>query len=239
MQKRFNKFINTIITLTLCCSLAACGNGNNASDTQKEQETETQNTASSVNDDKSLYDHGMDVVALMEEMVQSDYYIDIMAGSTEIKAMVDNIAQGDYTSPKAVYSVSVPSFDKLLALLDEDFSRMSELSEELQAQLNNRSSSTFINQINARAGMVELATTSSLIAGKLFVSDTPVENVFYLYTFESGYPIAIVFQQGEDGATSASGSFLLSEILSTETADDIEEFFRDIYMTCTVEEIEK
>lgn len=245
MQTKLNNLLKIVVVFTLCCSMSACSKDNTPADSSPVQETqpatsESESSATQpMSDNKSLYAHGMDIIALMEEMVQSDYYLDVMSGSSELKTMASDIAKGDYTSVKAVYKVTIPSFDKLLALLDEDFGGFSELSPGLQEHLNNRSAYTFLSQINATEGVNALAISSVLTAGKVFVNGTLTENTMYLYTFESGYPIAICFSKGVDGAVSANGTFLLSQSLSCETAEDIETFFRDIYMTCTVEEIEK
>lgn len=245
MQKKLSNLLKIAVVFTLCCSITACKKDNATADSTPIQETqpvtsENENSAAQpMSDNKSLYAHGMDIIALMEEMVQSDYYLDVMSGSDEIETMATDIAKGAYTSAKTVYEVTVPSFDKLLALLDEDFGGFSELSPGLQEHLNNRSASSFLTRINANEGVGALATSSVFTAGKVFVNGTLTENTMYLYTFESGYPIAICFSKGVDGAVSASGTFLLSQSLSCETAEDIEDFFRDIYITCTVEEIEK
>ena len=70
-------------------------------------------------------------------------------------------------------------------------------------------------------------------AGKKFVCRDITEHCIYLYTFENGTPIAVVFGKGEDGAASASGYFILddTELLSIE---DVEKLFREYKPSVTV-----
>ena len=53
----------------------------------------------------SLYEQGLEVVSLMEEMANCESYIQLFTGNTEINEIIQNIAEGDYSQPDAVYEV--------------------------------------------------------------------------------------------------------------------------------------
>lgn len=48
---------------------------------------------------KSLYEHGLDVVALMDEMVNSSYG-SLLSDAADIEKMRQTLAAGDYTAPR-------------------------------------------------------------------------------------------------------------------------------------------
>lgn len=186
-----------IITLMLILTLSGC--------------------AEQKSDGKSLYEHGMDVVALMEEMVNSSDYGNLVGNAEPIEELRLEIAAGDYTAPQAVYEVDFPAMGDVLAL--GDITILDGFSDSLKKQLDNRSASAFVNLINSWNGVAALATASVYTAGKTFVSSETDENVFYVYTFQNGYPIAVVFTVGEDGAVSATGTFLMLEGFDAESAE--------------------
>ncbi|MBQ7776954.1 MAG: hypothetical protein IJ379_13645 [Lachnospiraceae bacterium] len=234
------KFLSCILICTLILSLAGCQAKENSTENSVSNDTPTQNSAteSSPSTDKSLYQHGMDIVALMDEMLRSEIYLSTMTGSSEIQAKAEEIARGNYSSPKTVYEITPPTFNKLLALLEEEIAGMDQLSPALQENLNNRSTSAFLTQLNAMNGTTSLATVSVFTGSKTFVSGMLTENLIYLYTFEEGYPIAVTFTKGEGGAVAASGLFLLSDKVSVESIEALEQSLADMYMECTISEVE-
>lgn len=207
MKKSIRNFFTRAVMLTvsmLTLSLSACGNSVN--DTQT----------------KSLYEQGLEVVQLMDEMTQSEDYIDLFTGNSEVKSVVQNISAGDYTAPKAVYAIS---------LTDESDEAMAELyqfcddgSEEFKSYLTDRIYGSLITQINGRGGTENLAAASACTAGKTFVNEDAAENVIYLYTYENAVPVAVTFIVGEDSAVSASGVFVMYDEFPCDSADEIKSF---------------
>lgn len=48
---------------------------------------------------KSLYAQGLEVVQLMAEMTQTEEYVDLHTGNSEIKTIIKNISSANYTIP--------------------------------------------------------------------------------------------------------------------------------------------
>ena len=234
MQRKRSKLLAYMMIFTMTLALGGCGG--KAPSTQ-ESTTPTSAPTAAPAPAKSLYEHGMDVIALMDEMLDSELYLTTMSGSADIQAKAAELAQGNYDAPQAVYQITVPTFSQLLALLEEEMTGINALSEELQAQLNAKSASAFITQLNAMEGTIAIATGSIFTANKLFVSSELTENTVYLYTFETGNPIAIVFVQGEDNAVSANGYFLMNQSISAESAEALQEALQGAYLDCTVKEV--
>ncbi len=185
-------------------------------------------------EDRSLYEHGLDVVAMLNEIAESEEYLSIYSANEDILSIVNSIAEGDHVTPETVYRLTL-SEESVAALSGTDV--LHSLSPELKAFLNGRVQASVINIANARGGSTALAATSICTAGKTFVSREITENMIYLYTFENAYPIAVSFTVGDGGSVSASGTYLIAEELNTDTPDAIKEFFSE--MTLEVEVVPK
>lgn len=51
---------------------------------------------------KTLYEEGLEVISLMEEMASNDTYLKIYSASSEIQDIVRNAGEGDFSEPKAI-----------------------------------------------------------------------------------------------------------------------------------------
>ena len=178
------------------------------------------------NSGKSLYEHGMDIIVLMEEMVSNSSYGSLMSSAAEIEQMRQTLATGDYTAPQAVYEIEVPTLGDMLAYAESDAVTES-FSDSLKKLLDNRSASTLVNLVNSRTGTAALATSSVYTASKTFVSSETRKSTFYLYTFQNGNPIAIIFTTGEDDTVTATGTFLMADGLDAASIEQLQALFRE------------
>jgi len=197
---------NTLIGLIIVLSLTACSGKSN---------TEA----------KSLYEQGLEIVQLLSEMTQTEGYADVYTGNSEVKAVIQSISTGDYSSPKTVYAISVAD-DDLAAMVE--LNRLGNVSDELKNFLLRRARSALMTQINSMSGVENLAASSVCTAGKSFVSENAAEDVIYLYTYENARPIAVTFTIGENHSVSASGMFVMYDGFTCGSAAEIESFFSDI-----------
>lgn len=202
-----------LIALILIFHLSACS---------KENEAET----------KSLYAQGLEMVQLMSEMAQSKECMGIYTESSEIQTIIQNISLGDFSSPEAVYAISVAD-DDLAAIME--LSNLDNVSEELKNCLKQKIFASLITQINSMSGVENLAASSVCTVGKTFVNENATENVIYLYVYENAVPVAVTFTIGENQAVSASGMFILYDGFACGSADEIKSSFR--YITVEVSEV--
>ena len=114
-----------VVALIMIFNLSACG---------KKNDTET----------KSLYAQGLEIVQLMSEMTQIEEYVELYSGSNEIKTIIQNIGIGDFSSPKAVYAISIAE-DDLAAMVG---SNPDNVSEELKNYIMQKSLASLMMQIN-------------------------------------------------------------------------------------------
>ena len=206
-NKSFLTILVVMVSTALILSLSACGNNNSNPEAQ------------------SLYARGLEVVQLMSEMTKTEEYVDIHTGSSEIKEIVQSIASGDYSAPKAVYSIFVT--DENLAAMAE-LGSLENVSENLSTFLTQRVLGSLMTQINGLSGVEKLAASSVCTAGMTFVDENADKNLIYLYTYEDAFPVAVTFVLGEDHTVSASGVFVMYDEFTCNSADEIETFFSDI-----------
>ncbi len=203
----------TVSALLSVLVLSACGNN--------KSNTET----------KSLYTQGLEVIQLMTEIIQNEEYINLTA-TDSTKSAIQELAEGDYSAPKAVYSIQTS--DTELEKLAE-MNGFGNISDNMKSFIFPKIYGSLINQINGKGGVEDIAVAGICTAGKTFVNENADENIIYLYTYENTAPIAVTFIKGDDNSVSANGSFVMYEEFTCDSADEIEEFFD--YITVEVTEV--
>lgn len=196
-----------VLALAVILSLSACGNNVGNAET------------------RSLYAQGLEVVRLMSEMIQTEECVDVLTESNDIKSIVRDLSTGDYSAPKAVYAISVTD-DNLAAMAELD--GLGNASDGLKSFLIQKVLGSLMVQINARSGVANLAAASVCTVEKTFVDENATQDVIYLYTYENAVPVAVTFIVGEDHAVSASGVFVMYDVLPFGSADEIKSFFLDL-----------
>ena len=219
MKKSFKKLLNivsVVMVLVLVLNLSACKNNESSAKT------------------KSLYAQGLEVIQLMIEMTQSEEYVELFGGSSEIKTIIQNISTGDYTTPKAVYAISI-SDENLTAIAE--LKNLDKLSKELKSFLMQKILSSLMTRFNSMGGVDNIAAASICAAGKTFACENANEDVIYLYTYDNAVPAAVTFSVGEDHTISASGFFVLYDKFTDGSADEIKSFFSDNNIIVEVTEV--
>lgn len=205
---RSKKGICAVLLLTLIFALTGCG------------------------EKKKLVDHGMDVVELIEEAINSEEYVMIYSASEQITRVIEEVAKGDFSELEAVYSIRIDE-DDLLEMADVD---LDDMPESLQKVMKSKMAGSVANMINARSGAEKLATSSIISMGKTFAYEEEVENQIYLYIFEDAKPIMVSFVAGEDKTVSAGGTVIFADDFECDSADDVEDLLREY--DADVEEVE-
>lgn len=171
---------------------------------------------------KTLYERGAELAAELAEMAGNRDYLSLYTGQGEVLDILARAAEGkDYTSPKAVYSLTISedAAGKILAALEME--NADALPDHLKGKVREKVFQALPAQVNAMAGADTLAAASICTAGKVFVDPAVTDGVIYLYTYENGVPVAVTFLPGEDGAVSAGGTFLLGDSFSVDSLEDL------------------
>jgi len=173
----------------------------------------------------------MQIVAMLEEIAESDEYLSIYSADPELLSIIASFAEGDRSDPKTIYRLTL-SEESVKSLCGTDV--LTSLSPRLQDFLEGRVQASIVNIANARGGSTVLAATSICTAGITFVSDEITDDTIYLYTFENAVPVAVAFTVGEGNTVTASGTFLAAEDLNTDSPETVREFFSETDLTVEV-----
>ena len=203
-----------IFSVILILSLTACGS-------KKEQ--------------VSLYERGLEVVDLMDEMADSQSYVQMFTGNAKISNVIQNNTNGDYSKPQTVYEVVLRKDNYQGLIGNEDI--QTTMSDELERIMKKKVHASLITQINAYGGSENLAASTICTAGISFVNKEEKDDVIYIYVYENTAPVAITFLQEGNDIVSANGTFMFGEELVNLTEETILQLFEGTYVT--VQKVEK
>ena len=202
------KKILVVLFVILILSLTACGS-------KKEQ--------------VSLYERGLEVVDLLDEMADSQSYVQMFTGNTQISEVIQSNTNGDYSKPQAVYEVVLQKDNYQGLLGNEDTQRA--MSDELERIMEKKVNASLITQMNAYGGSENLAASTICTTDIFFVNSEIKEDVIYIYVYENTAPVAITFLQEGNDIVSANGTFLFGEELVNLTEETILQLFEGTYVT--------
>ena len=203
-----------IFSVILILSLTACGS-------KKEQ--------------ISLYERGLEVVDLMDEMADSQSYVQMFTGNAKISDVIQNNTNGDYSKPHTVYEVVLRKDNYQGLIGNEDI--QTTMSDELERIMKKKVNASLITQINAYGGSENLAASTICTAGISFVNKEEKDDVIYIYVYENTAPVAITFLQEGNDIVSANGTFMFGEELINLTEETILQLFEGTYVT--IQKVEK
>lgn len=175
-----------------------------------------------VNNGKTLYDHGLELVSIIEEMAESEEYIAVYTGSPRISDVISDFGDGDYSSPSKVYRLE-PAAEIIAEYAHS--AELSGMSDKVKDMVFAKTIAALATQANAVDGAENLAATTVCTAGKTFVNSEISDPVIYVYVYDNGYPVAVTFTAGENSTVSASAMFISCSIFDTSSVQAIDEFF--------------
>ena len=222
MKKVFLLLTVLVLALALMLSSCSCTGGKKDENAQKEQTKQTeQNEQNEEKNEKTLEDFGAKIVSLMNDMITSESYANLYGLPSEYDATVEKLRGADYSSPSAIYRVSIPEESLTAAGID-----LEKFSGDLKAYLENTLYTSFVSQINSKMGGISSVVVSSAYTASLsFAYDGLKTPEVYLYAFENGAPFIVVYKPGDSGAIVAIGSFLIVDGFKTDSAEQIAESF--------------
>ena len=181
-------------------------------------------TLSSCNESQqSITDCGAEVVALMAEMVESDEYLKLYNLSDAYNETINQVREGDYSTPYAIYELTIPDDELFDERIDEKI-----FVNDLYNYVHSSGYISFASRINQNSGLNSLAVAAAFAGQMTFVSDDLDENKIYLYVFENGYPIAVTFVKGKDNSFRAVGNFIINDKFITDNEESIKESCKNI-----------
>ncbi len=224
MKKRTLWVIPVILSLLLCSCAKTPSDTAPTSDTQAEE--------SAGISEKSLYEHGLELISVMYEMAESEDYLAIVLPINESMEYLKSAVSEDPSKPDAVYEINGIGNS---IFEDEQLEEIQKMPQALQEYFESRSTMNFASIMNSYAGSTAVAAVSVTTATKTFVNKSISANTVYLYMYDDGCPVLVSFVCGEDNTVYAQGQYIFAE----DMADDVEGFFKKFPITgLTVKELE-
>ena len=158
-------------------------------------------------EETSLYNQGLEIVSLMNEMVNNEAYVKNFTANDEILSIVKGISEGNYDVPREVYEINLG--DNVSGLLFGENESSITMSDQLKRVMEKKAVSAVVTQINAYGGATNLAASTVCTAGLSFVNDQIAEDLIYIYLYEEAKPVAVTFLSEGNGIVSANGCFLM------------------------------
>lgn len=166
-----------------------------------------------------LLGQGTALIARMQALSDEEAYLEWMLSSTqEMQEAVDQITAGDYQTPLAVFSIGVPQ-----QAVDMMLEGQEEISETVRQELGRRFFASAPMQLTAKGGAYRLAVSSALTVQESFVFKGLKQARMYLYLYGGDWSAAVFYQPGQDGAVTASASFLYDpQLREVSTLEELE-----------------
>ena len=161
-----------------------------------------------------LYKEGISVTTVMQEMVNSEEYADMMGVPNLLEDVTEKVKELDFSKPEYVYELSIPSAEELVKNMGiADTYGWDNIPETIKTQIKNRVGfATVANMINSIQGS-ECVAFCSLYSAVIKDDTISVkEPVTYLYVFDASIAVAVTFTNG-----SAQGNFIFSKDLYATT----------------------
>lgn len=218
-----------LLSIALCSalSLSALSTGFTLTDNSEKQPAYdhaviiTDNTKNIDYSKNPVIAKGLELITQMDKAAESESYRQLMSGSDELNQIVEDIAGGDYSIPKAVYKTSVAEGEALKA-----FSGLAidELPEEIRSSVDKKLMASIPSQINAAEGVNMIAATSVLTTSDVVLLDNIDGNQLYVFIYDD-ITAMVSYIPYEDGIVYASANFV--KLDNIESSDDLTDWFKD------------
>ena len=166
-------------------------------------------------DETALYDKGLEITSIMDEMLDSEDYLSMLGLPQAASELAEEIAAEDRSTPKTVYSVTL-SMENINSNIPVG------TSERIVKKIHDTAASSSISAVNSYQGADYAVLAAATSHSTTFVNRSLKDSVIYIYIYENATPVAIVFCVGDGGAVSATGMLLFRELSSE---DDIKNIF--------------
>jgi len=221
-MKRLKRRINKIVVwMVFCMVLSGCN-------AKKEDVT------------SNLYKEGLNVVEKMDLMAESEEYINLVLSAPELKVVVNDIGEKDYSKPDTVYQITIAE-NTIKSVITQVNGAESDMSEIILPDIYRRFLRAIPTSLNAIDGTVSIAATSVLIGESDFICEGLTENTMYLYLYENAYSVLVLFSPMEDNIVRATGNFIIKEGFSEALSESQikEQLIATGYLLdCEIQEVE-
>lgn len=203
------------LVLALCLVLGLCG-----CQFITKRIIESDTTAAG---DQALYEHSMELSGLLEEMLHTPEYINLMTSSQGVSDVIIPLMRSDLSEPESAYLVVLPE-EALPGLMSAAEVDMSGFSDSLRDFMLRRMQNSVPTILNSQAGAETLAASSILTVSDSWPGETLEMGCYVLLMYPYSCPVMVSFY-GKEGIIEGTATMLLSEPIDDSSLDAVNELF--------------
>lgn len=173
--------------------------------------------------DEALYEHGMELGELLEEMLRSPEYFDLMGGSDRLSEVIIPLMRADLSEPESAYIVEL-SPDALPLLMSAAEADLDSIPGGLRDFIERRMISSVPSIINSQQGAETLAAASILTVSGAWPDGELEAGRYLILNYPYVCPVMVSFC-GENGVVSGTATMLIGSALEEDTMDGVYELF--------------
>lgn len=174
-------------------------------------------------DDTTLYEHGMELAELLEEMLGSPEYFEMMSGSERLNEVIQPLMGAGLAQPESAYLVTL-SEDALPLLMDAAEVDMDQFSDRMQEFLARKMTSSVPSILNSRQGADTLAAASILTVSDAWAGENLELGCYLILNYPDFCPVMVSFWGG-DGLIEGTAAMLIGEPLEEDSIEGVRELF--------------
>ena len=189
-------------------------------------------------DGEALYEHSMELAGILEDMLKTPEYFDLMSGSQAVSDVIMPYMRKDLSEPESAYMITLPE-EAMPALMSAAEVDLDGFSDDLREFVERRMQSSVPTILNSRQGAEILAASSILTASDAWAGEELDEGCYVLLMYPYCCPVMVSFTDG-DGVITGTATMLLGEPIDEDSLDAVEELFSYLEMDgLHIEEIDK
>lgn len=215
------RFLGLALALCLILGLSGC-----QVITRRIVETEAENGASA--GEPALYAHSLELAGLLEEMLRSPEYFELMGGSQGVSDLIIPLMRSDLSQPESAYLITL-SEDALPLLLDGAEADMEGFSPGLREFLERRMFQSVASILNAQQGTEALAAASILTVSDAWAGESLEAGCYVLLHYPDACPVMASFWGG-DGLMEGTATMLIGEPLDEDSVQGVAALFQQLGM---------
>lgn len=228
-----------LLALTLCSALALSVFSTGFKLQDNSEKAPASDHAVIITDNTKVIDYtkdplaakGLDLISKMDKLAESKEYIDSVSAQQDFKTILDEIAAGDYTTPKAVYKAAVPEGTVPAAM----GAPIDMFDEDIRSLIDDRLLASIPSQLNAKDGVESIAALTIVSASTASYIEGVEESQLYIFVYDNGYSAIVSYMPQEKNVVSISAGFVKSEELAAvSSADELNALIKNTFNTDAV-----
>lgn len=172
----------------------------------------------------ALYDHSLELAELLEEMLSSPEYFEMMGGSAQLSEVINPLMRSDLSEPESAYRAVLPE-DAFLSLMNAAESDIDDFPGPLQEFIKRKIHHSMLSILNSQAGAETLAAASILTVSDAWAGDTLEQNCYVVLIYPDVCPVIVSFY-GRDGFLEGTASMLLGVSLDEDSPEAVSGLFQ-------------